>query len=149
MLGIQARTESSELIDPQVFHPPLDVVPPVGTKQPRALGQVQLLRRERVLELLLLTHSSSVAMEGGTGKLVICLLQNLNRELAAVDPVMIVRDNPRGSKPVVVHQRPQRLSNIRLLSRTEDAGRVRGIRVFGLVLDANRIRGDALISEPL
>ena len=88
-------------------------------------------------------------MEGGTGKLRIRLLQNLNRELTAIDPVMIVGDDPRASEPIFVHQCPQRAPNICLLSRSENAGGVGGIGVLGFVLDANRIRGDSFISEPL
>jgi len=87
----------------QVIHPPLDVAPPIGGKESRTLGEVNFFRRKCILKVALLTNVSSVAMECGTGKLRSRLLENLDRELAAVAPVMVIRNDLRASKPIVVH----------------------------------------------
>lgn len=137
------------LIDSQVIHPPLDVTPPIGAKCPCTLSEVNLFRRESVLEFVLLTDVSSIAMEGGTGELRSCLLENLDRVLAAIDPVMFISNDLRASKPVAVHGRPQCLSDVCLLSRGEYTSGVRGIAILGFVLDPNGIGGDSLVLEPL
>ena len=137
------------LIGSQVIRPPLDAAPPVGIAHPCALGEVHLLRRERMLECALLTVVSSVAMEGGASKLGSRLLDHLDRVLAAMVPVVVVRDDSRASEPVAVHQRSQRPSDVRFLCRSEFAGGVCRVTVLGLILDPNRVGGDALAPEPL
>lgn len=88
-------------------------------------------------------------MESGTSELGICLLQYLYRVLTAVDPVMLKRDNPRSSESVIIHQRSQRHSNVRLLSGSECTGRIRGVVVLGFVLDPDRVCGNSLALKSL
>ena len=141
--------DSQKQINSQIVHPPLGISPPICTEQSRTFGKVDLLRRERIHELFLLAGISGVTVEGGASELGICLLQNLDRKLAAVDPIMIVRDDLRAPKPVAVHQGSQRHPNVRLLSGSEYTGGVRGVGVLGFVLDPDCVGGDSLVPEPL
>jgi hypothetical protein len=88
-------------------------------------------------------------MECSTSELGVRLLQYFDRVLAAVNPIMIVGDDLGVSKPIVVHQSPQRSSDVRFLGGAEDASRVRGIGVLGLVLNPNCVRDYPLVPEPL
>ena len=136
------------MTDSQILRPPLDMTPPIWVKRSRAFCEVNLLRRERSLELVLLINISRVAMEGSTGELRGCILKNLDRALAIV-PVMFVGNDLRVAKSVAVHQGPQRLSDVRLLSGGEFTGGIRGITVPGLILNPNCVGGDPLVPEPL
>ena len=138
-----------EPTDSQVIRQPLDVTPPVGTEHSRALGKVYLLRRKRILEVALLTNVSSVTVEASTSKLGERLLENLDRILAALVPVMIECDDPGVPEPVVVHHGPQRLPNVCLLRRAEHAGGVCGVVVLGLVLYPDCEGGDSLVPKSL
>ena len=135
--------------DSQVIRHPLHVTPPVSVKHSRALGKVHLLRRERVLEVVLLTDVPSVAVETGTSELGRRLLENLDRILAALVPVVIECDDLGVPETVAVHHRPQRLSHVCLLRRGEYAGRVGRIAELRLVLYPDCESGDSLVPEPL
>lgn len=136
-------------INSQVVHPPLYVTPPISVKQPRTLREVNLLRGKRVLEVILLTNVPSIAMETDTSKLRSRLLENLDWVLATVIPVMVVCNELRASKSVTVHQRPQRPSNVRLLSRGKETSGVCRVAVLRLVLDSDSIGGNPLVLEAL
>ena len=133
----------------QGIRPPLYVRPPIRVKQSCTLGKVHFLRRKRSWEFALLIDVSSVTMESGTSKLGGCLLKNLDWVLTALVPVMVIRDDPRAAKTVAVHQRSQCPSNVCLLSSGEYASGIRGVAMFGLVLDANRVGSDSLVPESL
>lgn len=133
----------------QGVRPPLDVSPPIRVKQSCTLGEVHLLGRKRSWEFALLTNVSSVTMESGTSKLGSCLLKNLDWVLTALVPVMVIRDDPRAPKTVVVHQRSQCPSNVCLLSSGESASGICRVAMLGLVLDANRVGSDSLVPESL
>ena len=136
-------------IDLQVIHPPLDVTPPISVKQSCTLGEVHFFRRERSLEFPLLINVSSVAMESGASELGSRLLENLDWVLAALVPVMLVRDNPRASKTIVVHQRSQCFSNVCLLTRGKFTGGICRVAVPRLVLDPDCVCSDSLVPESL
>ena len=88
-------------------------------------------------------------MEAGASKLGSRLFDHLDRELIALVPVVVIRDDSRAFKPVAVHQRSQRPSDGRFLRRSEFAGGVCGVAVPGFILNPNRVGGDALAPEPL
>jgi len=88
-------------------------------------------------------------MEGSTRKLRSGLLENLDRVLAALVPVVFIGYDLCVAKSVAVHKRPQYLSNVRLLSGGEFAGGICGVTIPRFVLDPDGIGGDSFVPEPL
>ena len=112
-----------------------------------------------------LMHSYRVAMEGNTSEGIWRVVDERNRIRRRRVPVMLITCKPLSARtifasnqltnklhapePIVIHQRPQRIPNLRLLRRRKHRRRIRRVAILRLVLDGDRVEVDALALEAL
>ena len=131
----------------------LDVAPPIGPKRSRAFGEVDLLRRVRGVEGILVVDRPAVAMERNTrerARRVFHLhtsteypshrtipsgdAHQLDGIPSRIAPVVVVSDDLRAREAVAVHEAAEGEADRPLLRRGDLARWVRRVGVLRLVL---------------